>query len=100
MEYIRLDAFAGAWATVKLYLVSRVEKTEQSQEFQEFTSKYAMVRGSGSCHGSCDCSVMVRGSGSCHGSCGYGFPPELDVSDPIDDDIAEIIKTHISKAYY
>jgi hypothetical protein len=36
----------------------------------------------------------VRGSGICHGSCGgYGFPPELDVSNPIDEDMAEIIKT-------
>jgi hypothetical protein len=24
---------------------------------------------------------------------GYGFPPELDLCDPIDEDIAEIIKT-------
>ena len=26
-------------------------------------------------------------------SSGYGFPPKLDVCDPIDEDIAEIIKT-------
>jgi hypothetical protein len=38
---------------------------------------------------------LVRRSGiggDCSG--GYGFPPELDVCDPIDEDIAEIIKTN------
>lgn len=34
---------------------------------------------------------LVRGSGDRSG--GYGFPAQLDVCDPIDEDIAEIIKT-------
>jgi hypothetical protein len=41
---------------------------------------------------------LVRGSGIGHGSRdrsgGYGFPPELDVCDPIDENMAEIIKTN------
>ena len=35
---------------------------------------------------------LVRGSGIGHGSGGYGFAPKLDVCDPIDEDIAKIIK--------
>ena len=39
---------------------------------------------------------MNRGSDIGHGSrnrsSGYGFPPELDVRDPTDEDIAKIIK--------
>ena len=41
---------------------------------------------------------LVRGSGIGHDSPdhsgGYGFPPKLDVFNPIDEGIAEIIKTN------
>jgi hypothetical protein len=49
----------------------------QSMEIVEVWYEPRLVRGSGIGHGSRDCSG------------GYGFPPKLNVGDPIDEDIRE-----------